>query len=153
MHIYPMKKLIIIYGLHLQNHISVHSSADRLLKFLNEQSFVATDDLTALNITVYKSSQYKDHSKLTHVVLDFSDNIGEIKYYMTKPQCANQPITANKRKRADSVIARAQTSGPFGKLFCGSLKTMYLRYNLLWVQTQEASKARLRLFAKRQQQV
>ena len=83
--IYPMKKLIIIYGLHLQNQISVHSSTDKLSKFLNDQSFVITDNLYALSITVYKSSQYKDHIKLTHVVLDFSDNISEIKYYTTKP--------------------------------------------------------------------
>lgn len=84
MEIYPMKKLIIIYGIHLQNHISVHSSADKLLKVLNEQSFAVTNDLNDLSITVYKSSQYKDNSKLTHVVIDLSDNIGEIKYYTTK---------------------------------------------------------------------
>lgn len=84
MHIYPMKKLIIIYGLHLQNGISVHTSADKLLNFLNDQSFAATDDLTELRISVYKSPQYTDHNKLTHVVLDFADNIGEIKHYTTK---------------------------------------------------------------------
>jgi hypothetical protein len=85
MHIYPMKKLIIIYGLHLQNGMTVHTSADKLLKFLIDQSFIITDDLINLNITVFKSSIYKDHSKLTHVILDLADNIGEIKYYTTKP--------------------------------------------------------------------
>jgi hypothetical protein len=86
MEIYPMKKLVIIYGLHLQNHISIGlSAADKLFKFLNEQSFIVTHNLTELEITVYKSSQYKDHSKLTHVVIDFGDTIAEIKHYITKP--------------------------------------------------------------------
>lgn len=84
MHIYPMKKLIIIYGLHMQNGISIHTSADKLLKFLIGQSFTATADLSELSITVYKSPKYKEHSKLTHIVLDFVDNIGEIKFYTTK---------------------------------------------------------------------
>lgn len=78
-----MKKLIIIYGLHLQGNISFHSNQDKLLKYLNDELFVITNDLTELNITVYKSPQYTDLSKLTHVVLDFADNISEIKYYTT----------------------------------------------------------------------
>ena len=80
-----MNKLIIIYGLHLQHNISINTSADRLFKFLDGQSFVLSDNLTDLNITVYKSALYKDLSKLTHVVLDFGDNIAEIRHYKTKP--------------------------------------------------------------------
>ena len=61
-----MKKLIIIYGLHMQNEICVQTSADKLLKFLIGQSYTATDELTELSITVYKSPQYNDKTKLTH---------------------------------------------------------------------------------------
>jgi hypothetical protein len=37
--------------------------------------------------------------------------------YVTGTNYKKRLITANKRKRADSVIVRAQDSGPFGK-FC-----------------------------------
>ena len=38
-----MKKLIIIYGLHLDK-IQNHTTEERLIKILNEQSFTITND-------------------------------------------------------------------------------------------------------------
>lgn len=83
MHIYPMKKLIIIYGLHL-DHIQNHTTEERLIKILNEKSFVVTNDLTDFEIVVYKSSDFSDHSKRTHIVINLGSEITEIKYYTTK---------------------------------------------------------------------
>lgn len=83
MYIYPMKKLIIIYGLHLEK-IENHTTEERLMKILKEQSFEISNDLSDLNIVVYKSVAFADHSKLTHVVINFGNEITEIKYYTTK---------------------------------------------------------------------
>ncbi len=83
MHIYPMKKLIIIYGLHI-DQIQNHMSEERLIKILKEKSFVVTNDLSELAIVVYQSSDFSDHSKLTHIVTNFGNEITEIKYYTTK---------------------------------------------------------------------
>lgn len=83
MHIYPMKKLIIIYGLHL-DQIQNHTTEERLVKILTEKSFVVSNDLTDLDIVVYKSSDLSDHSKRTHIVVNFGNEITEIKYYTTK---------------------------------------------------------------------
>jgi len=83
MHIYPMKKLIIIYGLHL-DQIQNHTSEERLIKILKEKSFNITDDLSELAIVVYKSSDFSDHNKRTHIVVNLGNEISEIKYYTTK---------------------------------------------------------------------
>jgi len=83
MHIYPMKKLIIIYGLHL-DQIQNHTTEERLVKILTEKSFVVSNDLTDLDIVVYKSSDFSDHSKRTHIVVNLGNEITEIKYYTTK---------------------------------------------------------------------
>lgn len=78
-----MKKLIIIYGLHL-DQIQNHTSEERLIKLLKEKSFVVTSELTDLDIVVYKSSDFSNHSKRTHIVTNFGNEITEIKYYTTK---------------------------------------------------------------------
>jgi len=83
MEIYPMKKLIIIYGWHLDK-VQNHTTEERLIKILKEQSFKVSDDLTDLAIVVYKSSDFSDHSKRTHIVTNFGNEITEIKYYTTK---------------------------------------------------------------------
>lgn len=78
-----MKKLIIIYGLHL-DQIQNHTTEERLVKILKEKSFVVTNDLTDLDLVVYKSSAFTDHSKRTHIVTNFGNEITEIKFYTTK---------------------------------------------------------------------
>ena len=83
MHIYPMKKLIIIYGLHL-DQIQNHTTEERLVKILTEKSFFVSNDLTDLDIVVYKSSDFSDHNKRTHIVVNLGNEITEIKYYTTK---------------------------------------------------------------------
>lgn len=83
MQIYPMKKLIIIYGLHL-DQIQNHTTEERWVKILTEKSFVVSNDLTDLDIVVYKSSVFSDHSKRTHIVVNLGNEITEIKYYTTK---------------------------------------------------------------------
>jgi hypothetical protein len=83
MHIYPMKRLIIIYGLHLDK-IQNHTTEERLIKILKEQSFAVSNDLTDLDIVVFKSSDFTDHSKRTHIIINLGNEITEIKYYTTK---------------------------------------------------------------------
>ena len=83
MHIYPMKKLIIIYGLHL-DQIQNHTTEERLIKILKEKSFLVANNLTDFDIVVYKSLDFSDHSKRTHIVSNFGNEITEIKYYTTK---------------------------------------------------------------------
>ena len=83
MHIYPMKRLIIIYGLHLDK-IQNHTTEERLIKILKEQSFAVSNDLTDLDIIVFKSSDFTDHSKRTHIIINLGNEITEIKYYTTK---------------------------------------------------------------------
>jgi hypothetical protein len=83
MEIYPMKKLIIIYGLHL-DQIQNHTTEERLVKLLTEKSFVVSNDLTDLDIVVYKSSDFSNRSKRTHIVVNLGNEITEIKYYTTK---------------------------------------------------------------------
>jgi len=78
-----MKKLIIIYGLHF-DQIQNHTSEERLINLLTEKGFVVTDDLSELAIVVYKSLDFSEHSKLTHIVTNFGSEITEIKYYTTK---------------------------------------------------------------------
>lgn len=79
-----MKKLIIIYGLHLDK-VQNHATEECLMKILKEQSFLVSKDLPDLNIIVYKNADLADHSKLTHIVINFGNEIAEIKYYTTKP--------------------------------------------------------------------
>ena len=83
MYIYPMKKLIIIYGLHLDK-VQNHTTEERLITILKEQSFTITNDLNDLDIVVYKSSDFSDYSKRTHIVTNLGNEITEIKYYTTK---------------------------------------------------------------------
>jgi hypothetical protein len=83
MHTYPMKKLIIIYGLHL-DQIQNHTSEERLIKILQEKSYTITNELTDLDIVIYKCSAFSDHSKRTHIVINLGNEITEIKYYTTK---------------------------------------------------------------------
>lgn len=83
MHIYPMKKLIIIYGLHL-DQIQNHTTEERLIKILKEKAFAVSNDLIDLDIVVYKSADFSDHSKRTHIVTNLGNEITEIKYYTTK---------------------------------------------------------------------
>jgi hypothetical protein len=83
MDIYPMKKLIIIYGLHL-DQIQNHTTEERLIKILKEKSFLVANNLTDFDIVVYKSLDFSDHSKRTHIVSNFGNEITEIKYYTTK---------------------------------------------------------------------
>ena len=83
MEIYPMKKLIIIYGLHLDK-VQNHTTEERLIKILKEQSFIVSNDLTDLSIVVYKSADFSDHSKRTHIITNLGNEITEIKYYATK---------------------------------------------------------------------
>ena len=83
MHIYPIKKLIIIYGLHLDK-VQNHETEHRLSKTLKEQLFHIYNDLTDLNIVVYKSELFSDHSKQTHIIINHGNEITEIKYYTTK---------------------------------------------------------------------
>ena len=78
-----MKKLIIIYGLHLDK-VQTHTSEERLIKILKEQSFVVSMDLPDLNLVVYKSADFSDHSKRTHIIINLGNEITEIKYYTTK---------------------------------------------------------------------
>ena len=77
-----MKKLIIIYGLYL-DQIQNHTTEERLVKILTEKSFVVSNDLSDLDIVVYKSSDFSDHSKRTHIVVNLENEITEIKYYTT----------------------------------------------------------------------
>ena len=83
MNIYPLKKLIIIYGFHIDN-IQIHTAEEYLLKILTKKYFIVNNDLTDLAIVVYKSSLYSDHSKTTHIVINLGNEITEIKYYTTK---------------------------------------------------------------------
>ncbi len=83
MHIYPMKKLIIIYGLYLDK-VQNHTTEDYLIRILKEKSFEVSNDLIDLNIVIYKSSTYSDQTKRTHIVINFSNEITEIKHYTTK---------------------------------------------------------------------
>ena len=78
-----MKRLIIIYGLHLDK-IQNHTTEERLIKILKEQSFAVSNDLTDLDIIVFKSSDFTDHSKRTHIIINLGNEITEIKYYTTK---------------------------------------------------------------------
>lgn len=78
-----MKKLIIIYGLHL-DQIQNHTTEERLIKILKEKSFLVANNLTDFDIVVYKSLDFSDHSKRTHIVSNFGNEITEIKYYTTK---------------------------------------------------------------------
>ena len=78
-----MRKLIIIYGLHL-DQIQNHTSEEHLIKLLTEKNFVITNDLSELTIVVYKSANFSDHNKITHIVTNFGKEITEIKYYTTK---------------------------------------------------------------------
>jgi len=82
MHIYPIKRLIIIYGLHLDK-VQNHATDEQLIKTLKEQSFLICNDLSDLNIVVYKSELFSDHSKLTHIITNLGNEITEIKYYTT----------------------------------------------------------------------
>ena len=83
MFIYPMKKLIIIYGLHLDN-VHSHTTEERLIKILKEKSFFISDDLNDFNIVVYKSVDFSDHSKRTHIITNLGNEITDIKHYTTK---------------------------------------------------------------------
>lgn len=81
--IYPMKKLIIIYGLHFDK-VQNHTTEERLIKILKELSFIVSNDLSDLDIVVYKSADFSDQSKRTHIITNFGNEITEIKYYTTK---------------------------------------------------------------------
>ncbi len=83
MYIYPMKKLIIIYGWHL-DQIQPGSSEERLLKILKEKSFVSNLDFTNFDIEVFKSLDFSNHYKRTHIIINLNGDISEIKYYTTK---------------------------------------------------------------------
>ncbi len=83
MQIYPLKKVIIIYGWHL-DQIEPHSSEERLLKLLKEKSFECLDEISDLNIDVFKSTDFNDHCKRTHVTINFSGEITEIKHLITR---------------------------------------------------------------------
>lgn len=48
------------------------------------QSFTVSNDLTDLEIVVFKSSDFTDHSKQTHIIINLANEITEIKYYTTK---------------------------------------------------------------------
>lgn len=81
MHILPMKRLIIIYGKHL-DRISVRTTPeDRLINILKEKGFEITDDLKNLGITVYRNSEYSNQNLVTHVVINFGNLVSEIHYY------------------------------------------------------------------------
>lgn len=48
------------------------------------QSFTVSNDLTDLEIVVFKSSDFTGHSKQTHIIINLANEITEIKYYTTK---------------------------------------------------------------------
>jgi len=83
MHIYPLKRLIIIYGLHFDKVIN-HTSEENLIKILKEQSFTISNNLIDFNIVVYKSPNFSDHTKLTNIIINLDNEITEIKYYTSK---------------------------------------------------------------------
>lgn len=83
MHIDPIKKFVIIYGLHLDK-VQNHMNEKRLIKLLEEKSFRISQDLTDLNIVVYKSADFSDYSKITHININLVNEISEIKFYTTK---------------------------------------------------------------------
>lgn len=66
------------------DQIQNHTTEERLIKILNEKFFVVTNELPELDIVVYKSSDFSDHSKRTHIVTNLGNEITEIKYYTTK---------------------------------------------------------------------
>ena len=80
---YPMKKLIIIFGLHI-DRVQTRSAVDNLLKVLSEKKFTLTQSIPELSIDVYSCPDFSDHTKLTHVVIGFSNEISEIRYYTTE---------------------------------------------------------------------
>ena len=83
MKLHPIKKLIIIYGLHLEK-IEIHTDIGNTLKRLEEKRFFLSQSYAELNIEVYKCYDFLDLTLLTHLVIGFSNEITEIRYYKTK---------------------------------------------------------------------
>ncbi len=83
MYIYPMKQLIIIYGIHLEK-IGIRNSEEGLKKVLNDQKFTLTNDLREHNISIYKNREYNDQNKRTHIIINLGGEVSQIDYYTTK---------------------------------------------------------------------
>lgn len=78
--IYPMKKLIIVYGWHLDN-ISISLTEERVNRVLTENGFNLSEELIDLDIFVFKNTKYANQSIETHIVIDFSNLVSGIHYY------------------------------------------------------------------------
>lgn len=83
MYIYPMKQLIIIYGIHLEK-VGIRNSEEWLKKVLNDQKFTLTNDLSEHNISIYKNREYNDQNKRTHIIINLGGEVSQIDYYTTK---------------------------------------------------------------------
>lgn len=78
-----MKKLIIIYGWNIER-IQPRTGLDRLMRLLAEAKFTLTQEILELGIQVYRSPNYADQSKITHVITNFGDEVSEIRFYVTQ---------------------------------------------------------------------
>lgn len=75
-----MKKLIIVYGWHLDN-ISIALTEERVNRVLTENGFNLSEELIDLDIFVFKNTKYANQSIVTHIVIDFSNYVSGIHYY------------------------------------------------------------------------
>lgn len=79
MEIYPIKKLIIIYGLHLEN-ISRSQNEEKVNSILTGIGFTS-EELIELDILVFKNPKYTNQNIRTHIVIDSNSLVSNIHYY------------------------------------------------------------------------
>jgi hypothetical protein len=83
MSIDPLKKLIIINGVHLGN-IPEYCTESKLFSILNQDSFKLVNEIKEIEASIYESSNFNDYSKQTHLIINLDDLVSNLKYYTTK---------------------------------------------------------------------
>lgn len=78
---YPLNKLIIIYGLHMEHISRLDTNEDDVTKKLTEQGFNISDNLETLDILVYKNPKYTDQSKVTYIYINMYNLIQDIHHF------------------------------------------------------------------------
>lgn len=81
---FPMKKLLIIHGIHLENIITLSTSEEKVIELIHEKSFDLVASLKDQNVYVYKSDLYLDYSKQTHIIINLGDMVSELRHYTDK---------------------------------------------------------------------
>ncbi len=82
MAIYPLKRLLIVYGLHLAD-ICQAQTEERVYSNLTRKGFIS-EELFDLDILVFKNPAYTKKNFITHIVIDFNSLVSDIHYYNKK---------------------------------------------------------------------